>query len=239
MIPIQKGKGPEALDQLRLLALEQGLSENEAYAKLSNPLKGEVRQRLMCEQGHLCAYCMRQLPDRRILPEDKGFVGTYIEHWVPRSEQSGKALDYQNMLAVCSGGQKPAPGEKTNHRKGCLTCGDHREHTPLTVNPTIPSTLSTIFYHEDGRIDAKDENVRKDLQQTLNLNCESAGSALPMERKRALEAVQQDIIEMVNDPTEFQKRCREQLAFWDNETDPKTPFVGIILWWLRHQLQVS
>ena len=31
----------------------------------------------------------------------------------------------------------------------------------------------------------------------------------------------------------------ENSPFWENETDPKTPFVGIILWWLRHQLQVS
>lgn len=239
MIPIQKGKGPEALDQLRLRAQEQGLSENEAYATLSNPLKGEVYQRLMREQGHLCAYCMRALPDQRIHPEDKGYVGTYIEHWVPRSEQSGKALDYHNMLAVCSGGQKPAPGEKTKRRKGCLTCGAHRENTPLTVNPMMPSTLVTIFYHEDGMIDAKDENVRKDLQQTLNLNCASVGSALPMERKKVLEAIQQDISATINDPSEFLDRCQEQLAFWESETDPKTPFVGIILWWLKHQLQVS
>ena len=28
----------------------------------------------------------------------------------------------------------------------------------------------------------------------------------------------------------------EQLAFWEEENTPKTPFVGVILWWLRDQL---
>jgi len=51
-----------------------------------------------------------------------------------------------------------------------------------------------------------------------------------------LEEVQMEIALTVNTPEEFQTYCREQLALWEEETDPKTPFVGIILWWLRDQL---
>lgn len=240
MIPIQKIAAPAGLEELQQKAREHGLSDKEAYDTLSNPLKEEVRQSLMREQGHLCAYCMRALPDARISSDDPDYKGIYIEHWVPRSPktgvQTGLALDYGNLLAVCSGGQKPPAGDRSVHRGSQKTCDAKRGNTLLTVNPLDPETLSTIYYTADGKIAALDPNIHRDLVQTLNLNCIQGGSVLPEERKRVLEEVQMEIALTVNTPEEFQACCREQLAFWEEETDPKTPFVGIILWWLRDQL---
>ena len=70
MILIHKSPAPPALEALKKEAEKQGLSDKEGYDLLRNPLKKQVREALMQEQGHLCAYCMRRIPDERILQED-------------------------------------------------------------------------------------------------------------------------------------------------------------------------
>mgnify|MGYP000655252347 CR=1 FL=1 len=106
MILIKKFPAPSDLETLKKEAEEQGLSDKDGYAKLRNPLKTQVRNLLMQEQGHLCAYCMRRIPDIRILEEDVDLSDVYIEHWQARSAvgdtTENKGLDYRNMLAVCS-----------------------------------------------------------------------------------------------------------------------------------------
>lgn len=133
MILIHKSPAPPALEALKKEAEKQGLSDKEGYDLLRNPLKKQVREALMQEQGHLCAYCMRRIPDERILQEDTDLSDAYLEHWQSRSSARGtgenKGLDYQNLLAVCSGNEK-APGA-TGRRKGRhLTCDKKRGNAP-------------------------------------------------------------------------------------------------------------
>lgn len=113
MILIKKGTPPSELEELKQKAEFLGLSDKEGYDLLRNPLKKEVRNSLVQEQGHLCAYCMRRIPDERIREDDKDLSEVYIEHWHARSSESNdgenKGLDYNNMLAVCSGNEK-TPG---------------------------------------------------------------------------------------------------------------------------------
>ena len=109
MILIKKSPTPPELEKLKKDAEEKGLSDSEGYDLLRNPLKDRVRKSLMKEQGHLCAYCMRRIPDNRILEEDIDLSDVYIEHWKARSAEDiteNKGLDYNNLLAVCSGNEK-------------------------------------------------------------------------------------------------------------------------------------
>lgn len=119
MIFIKKSSAPSELEALKKEAEKLGLSDKEGYDMLVNPLKDQVREALICEQGHLCAYCMRSIPDERILEKDEDLSDVYIEHWQARSAErtnmENKGLDYRNMLAVCSGNEK-AP-EATGKRK--------------------------------------------------------------------------------------------------------------------------
>lgn len=99
MILIKKFPASSDLETLKKEAEEQGLSDKDGYAKLRNPLKTQVRNLLMQEQGHLCAYCMRRIPDIRILEEDVDLSDVYIEHWQARSAvgdtTENKGLDYR------------------------------------------------------------------------------------------------------------------------------------------------
>ena len=84
MILIKKGREPESLTQYR----------KQPFAYYDGCDKAPIRERLLIEQGYLCAYCMRRIDKQHMK----------IEHWKPEAMLSeAEKLDYHNMLAVCVG----------------------------------------------------------------------------------------------------------------------------------------
>lgn len=228
MIPIKKGTEPAGLVQLRQKAVNRGLSPKEAYNTLRDPLKSQVRQSMVEEQGELCAYCMCRIPradaDPRIAP-------IIIEHITPRNPVDGRdvgqGLDYENLVAVCHGNKAP---KSENRVFDDFTCDAHRGNTEFRkVNPCKPETLETIVYTLDGKIDATDADVKFDLVDTLNLNCPSA--PLVAERKAALDSLI-SIIDAVG-VEELLEYCSNILDAFLTETSPKTPYVGVLIWYLQ------
>ena len=89
MIAIQKKSEPEGLAQLRQKAIDEELSPKEAYALLRNPLKEQVRDRPVEEQGQICAYCMCRIPRQ---DADPVITPIILEHMVPRSPGDGRNI---------------------------------------------------------------------------------------------------------------------------------------------------
>lgn len=236
MIFIRKFTAPSELEKLKKNAEMAKLSDTEGYYTLRNPLKNKVRDLLMQEQGYLCAYCMRRLPDERITQDSPNIKDAYIEHWQARSfphvPSDNKGLDYNNMLAVCSGNEMVtmSPGRR---KRRYLTCDRRRGDRELKVNPLDMDTLRTIYYESDGTIRSTDSDIEEDISDKLNLNCNVEAVTLPKNRKAVLDVVKKHILEQQGD---FVQNCREQLAIWENETDYKTPYIGIAIWWLRKQI---
>lgn len=227
MIKIQKGNEPEKLTKLRKRTIAAGLPPKEAYKRLKNPLKGQVRQCLVDEQGGLCAYCMCRIPRMDAEPQVAPII---IEHRIPRAPSDGRdvgqGLDYQNLLAVCHGNRASGGTRKFMD----LTCDAHRENTEFRkVNPCISDTLTSIFYQLDGKIGASDPDVSFDLLETLNLNCSS--SPLIAERKAALDSL---ILALGNvEEDVLFDYCIAALEEFQAESNPKTPYVGILIWYLE------
>lgn len=235
MILINKLPSLPELEALKKDAESRGLTDKEGYETLSNPLKTQVKESLMKEQGHLCAYCMRRIPDERILPEDVDLSNIYIEHWQARSAENrtgeNKGLDYTNMLAVCSGNEK-AP-EAKRRKKRFFTCDKKREAAPLKINPLDEKTLETLYYLADGTMKSTDAVIDNDINIRLNLNCSTEAVTLPANRKSVLDTIQADLVSQGGD---LLQNCIEQLHMWENEEDPKTPYIGIAIWWLKEQI---
>jgi uncharacterized protein (TIGR02646 family) len=63
--------------------------------------RGEVKQALMGEQGHLCAYCQQALEGNTFKIGDK----IVLEHFIPRDEDATKMYNFDNILASCTGGK--------------------------------------------------------------------------------------------------------------------------------------
>ena len=59
--------------------------------------KNDVKEILLHEQHGICAYCMK-----RIRMDNH----SRVEHLLPLSKDKEKAIDYNNMLGVCDGGEK-------------------------------------------------------------------------------------------------------------------------------------
>lgn len=110
--------------------------------------KDEIRENLYKEQHGLCAYCMRRITDQR--------SDTKIEHYKALSTNKETALDYQNYLGVCYGGEKEK-FEKTdeeNHKNtGCMCCDASRGEQELTINPWNRRQMEAIgYYKKSGEI---------------------------------------------------------------------------------------
>lgn len=218
MIEIKKGREPKELVEYRQLP-------DASYENMDSHLKNIILDHLLNEQGHLCAYCMRRIPEKRKLPI--GVQGATIEHWFPRNPDSGEdygqGLDYRNMLAVCSGNR--GCGDERN-----LTCDAKRGNDRLTVNPCNSETLHSITYSHNGKIKSTDTRIDEDLNERLNLNSEVV--SLPENRKQVLDALIMNIKEEhpAGDIKSYCRRKLEQIKAMDGN---KIPFVGILIWWLE------
>ncbi len=168
MIEINKGREPDKL-------LKYRQQPGASYEQMDKEVKEELLKKLLEEQGHICAYCMRRIPETRSLP--RGVAPVTIEHWFPRNPESGddvgQGLDYRNMFAVCSG------------NRGCgdtggMTCDARRGNEPIKVNPCNANTLRGITYTSSGRIHSSDPDIDEDINKRLNLNSER--NSLPENR---------------------------------------------------------
>ena len=101
----------------------------------------------------------------------------------------------------------------------------------MKVNPLDQSTLDTIYYEVSGKIKSSDIKIDNDLDVILNLNCQVDTVRLPESRKQAVAAIEENIAML--DDEEILTYSKRILANFENETDPKTPYIGIIIWWLK------
>ncbi len=239
MIEVRKSSEPDALKKLREECLAEGLSPRESFRRLQNPLKRQVIECLKQDQGHLCVYCMSRIPRE---DADPGIPSQTIEHFIPVDPEDGRdvgqGLDYQNLFAVCHGNTKRRmKGIRRTSSKNDLTCDKHRSNKEFRkIHPCRKETLQTIYYTVDGKIGASDMDVEFDLTDTLNLNCVS--SPIVSERKAVLDGLLADINEQFGNIENVKKEelhnyCADMLEAFLNEQNSKTPYVGILIWYLQ------
>ena len=143
--------------------------------------KGFIRSELLKEQHYLCAYCMQSI-------KDDGLV-TKIEHYSPLSKDKNRALDYQNFLAVCKGGELPGwelnTGEDRTREKGVLCCEAVKgDETELTIDPRNQGMMDHIAYYREGLIYFEgltdySEEICEKIQNDLNIHLQLNGVLKP------------------------------------------------------------
>jgi hypothetical protein len=86
---------------------------------------------------------------------------------MPLSKDKDKALDYNNMLGVCDG------GEQVTSKRGHIVCCDaHKSETVISTSPLNQAQMDKIAYTSEGIIytNPTDEVMEKDINETLLLN---------------------------------------------------------------------
>jgi uncharacterized protein (TIGR02646 family) len=220
VIPIVKGHEPSVLTEAKRI-IRSTPDATFCYESLRGESKRKVLEALVVEQGHLCAYCMCRIGT-------DGHSAT-IEHLIPQHPNDSAAdgelsLSYRNMVAVCDG----RDGE---------TCDKRRGNAPLTVDPTKSHTLETIYYRRDGRIDAHDESVKRDIQVTLGLN--DARTNLCANRSKSMKAIEKVVFStfkrrgIENNRSAKKSVCLKILKQFESQTDMKDEYLGAKLFVAR------
>ena len=213
MIPIIKGEAPKAFME-ELIGLR---STPDALVNWNEIKSRElIRESLCHEQGNLCAYCMRRI----------SVDSSHVEHIVPQSmcafEQD---VDYGNLLAVCDGNEMAGSRDK-------LTCDRARQNRRLTVNPLIAETLKDIAYRKNGEIYSVNDDVQRDLVETLNLNCEAA--YLPENRKAVMVQFNEWLSHAARHG-DVVNACRKRRRIIE-ESENKPEFAGVLLYLLDRRI---
>lgn len=147
------------------------LSKSEGWRKLSEGdtaairrvfdydfPKNDVKKVLIHEQHGICAYCMRRIRMDNC---------SRVEHLVPLSKNKDKAIDYNNMLGVCDGGEKIA-----GDQRHILCCDANKGENEITISPLNKVQMDKIAYDPNGRIytEPRDDAMEKDINDVLRLN---------------------------------------------------------------------
>ncbi len=154
MKQIVKGQEPRSLVEHR--------ASNGSYENLP---KNEVRESLLEEQGHICCYCMKRIP-QKLKPEEiaKNYPKSKIEHVKCQSENTELVLTYTNILLACNG----------NHGspQKMQTCDTFKGESDLSFNPadTQRNIETLIRYRSNGEIFSDDAAIDNELNNVLNLN---------------------------------------------------------------------
>ena len=150
MIYIQKRRTPR---QIKQKAAEIIAAPENRYAAIGLPKdtarlrdlfeqmpKDAIMEALYKEQHGLCAYCMQSLGSQKP-------YRMKIEHHKALSRDKERALDFQNFLGVCFGGEKEK-GEKPH----ILCCDAARGEKALTIDPRDRRQMEAIGYKRNGEI---------------------------------------------------------------------------------------
>ena len=160
---IIKNKEPNSLAQHRA-------NQPAFFDTLPIAAKDELRNSLLHEQGHICCYCMKRIPEIGTL-ENPLTVGMKVEHFKSQDGFPELQLTYSNLLGACMGNEgKPKKIQTCDTRKGDLE---------LAISPVVlpPNCETLIKYNADGEIFSEDDAINKHLNEILNLNMQTLKNA--------------------------------------------------------------
>lgn len=125
-------------------------SGTRAYGGLRNPVKSDLKNALISEQGHICCYCESKITSDT----------SHIEHLDPQCSPTNNDLDYANLLCSCQ--KQLAKGEPRH-------CGNSKGNNTITIHPLQNNCEIKFTYTADGCINYTDKNS-KDTIEILQLN---------------------------------------------------------------------
>lgn len=227
MIYIQKKSEP-------VLFLEYRHQINARFDDMDSDVKKQLRESLLKEQGHLCAYCMKRID---------GSKDVKIEHFEARTSEN--ELQYHNLLAVCKGGD----GGPVRAR----SCDTKKGNKPVFINPLNESDMKRIYYKNNGEIHSsditkynyeyKDSSDRhriistspdQDLCECLNLNYENGAPMIG--RKTALRKFQK-MLHKYKDKKSKRDFLEKMQRMYFGQEEYLEPYIGILRWYIEKKLR--
>ncbi len=199
----------------------------QTHASFDNiPLetKQELRQSLLSEQGYICCYCMKRIPEHT-QPYMK------VEHYKCQDNFGELQLTYTNLFGACTGNEgKP---------KKLQTCDTKKGNDVLTINllANNPSCETLFKYNSDGEISSasNDSEINRQLNEVLNLNMQSLKDA---RREIYLEVQERIRVKSKKDKASFVKFLEQEKTRWLERTDNKhKPYCSVAVYYLTKKIK--
>lgn len=198
----------------------------------------ELVQSLLKEQGYICAYCMRRIPQKDKLYKKDGnnYVLTNedhrVEHIKSRELHDDLKLEYRNMVICCPG-----------HIGTEDHCDRLKGAKDISFTPLDQQFIDTIKYNSDGTIISTNEVYNKEISEVLNLNTE----LLKKNRKAMLTEVISKLNVDCKKGKNWDKKTLERYLSKYSEKHPENdeegvkekyyPYCGIVSCFLQKKLR--
>lgn len=154
------------------LLVEHRANPPALYIGLSAETKESLRQSLLFEQGYICCYCMRRIPEKI---DNEGVISykVKIEHYQCQDRYPYAQLTYANLHGACTGNEgKP---------KKIQTCDTKKANYDISINllTNTPNCESLFKYNAEGEISSvsNDSAINYQLNEILNLNMQTLKDA--------------------------------------------------------------
>ena len=137
----------------------------------------------------------------------------------------------------CQYPRNPAVLNEEFGRRGSeegMTCDARKGNSEIKVNPLDAKTLSGITYTANGKIKSSDPIIDEDINIRLNLNGET--TSLSENRKQVLDSLLRDIKKRCG-TGDISLYCQRRLEKIMEMDDPKIPYAGILIWWLKKHIK--
>ena len=159
--------------------------DNIEYAKLVNPIKSDVKDALLIEQGYICCYC-----ESKISKDN-----SHIEHFKPKDKDKFPELqlNYNNLLCSC---QKQLSKGEPRH------CGNSKCNDMISITPLDINCEAKFQYNADGKIYSTDKTSKETIQ-TLQLDIDKLNDL----RNKAIEP-------FLIDPITFKELSEDELQIF-------------------------
>lgn len=201
---IDKAQEPKALQTWRL-----GIPKTPTWDEVPSEVKDAIRTQTVRDQGALCCYCQARVHDAS--------TSTKIEHFVARSTDPSRIVDWKNLHASCLGGEGSPPALQTcDTRKGARASS----LDPLTIRE------EDFHYSASGEVE---HPARSDVNDVLNLNM----ARLVRARQQAISGLVARLKRKRWTRTTLQAEL-DALEVEAVATLP--PFAGLQAFWLRKRL---
>lgn len=208
------------------LLVEHRAKGHANFDNLPLAVKERLRQNLLAEQGYICCYCMKRIPEHTT-PFMK------VEHYRCQDNHDELQLTYSNLLGSCTGNE--------GQPKIKQTCDTKKGNQELSINPISNAPIcETLFkYNSEGEISSINDNdeINWQLSNVLNLNMQTLKDG----RKQVYLEVQKKVEIESRQMASRQLKVRffeQERNNWLNKTGNKhKPYCMVAVYYLTKKIR--
>ena len=221
--------------QINKIQEPQSLMQHRAnppvlYHNLPLAAMNDLRANLLSEQGHICCYCMKRIPQKIEIDGTISYK-MKIEHYKCQDNYPALQLNYSNLLGACTGNE--------GNPKKLQTCDTKKGNTDITINPISanPNCEKQIKYLSNGEIHSDNPIIDKELNDVLNLNMQTLVDG----RREVFETVQNKVEnegKKYNDKNIKVKYFEKELQWWLSLDSGKfKPYCMVAVYYLLKKIR--